>query len=295
VGLPPQFEEKLHPRGSGGKFSSKSKPEPPKTAPPHAAPGTTAKKAKAAPKIKAHPPGKGPKPIRYNAAEHQAKVAAAEGKTATKTPKPKKPKKLASDSLNIDAMAGSVADRFTQAQPWMHERGEAWYPDSLEWVDKTVEGTSFTREQGAAIVAAFSPNTAWNQNLVCAENFIKGREVKTLGDNIRRAQRVADMVNYHGEPITDPVDALPGSDPERALKITNFHRNILGDEQAVTVDRWAIRAALPIDSATAAKMLNQKGTYAKVAQAYQQAAEHLGVPPSTLQAIVWGQIRGGFD
>jgi hypothetical protein len=193
-------------------------------------------------------------------------------------------------------MGKTIGSRYDQTSEEFRQVGTDWYPVKAKaWVAETVKGTSFTPEQGAAIVAAFSPNTPWDTNLVLAKKFIRGEPVATLGDNIARAERVRDMVDYHGKKVTDPIETLPGKDPERALKITNFHRNIIGDDQAVTVDRWAIRAALDVDSATAAKMLGQKGTYAKVAQAYRLAAQKAGITPAAMQAIVWGQIRGGYD
>jgi hypothetical protein len=42
-------------------------------------------------------------------------------------------------------------------------------------------------------------------------------------------------------------------------------------------------------------MLEQRGTCAKVAEAYKRAAAEAGITPAAMQAIVWGEIRGGYD
>lgn len=206
-----------------------------------------------------------------------------------------------SDALDTDTMTENLGSHFDSAPQWMRDTGADWYPASREWVDQAVEGTDFTPEQGAAIVAAFSPNTAWNQNLVLALNFIKGRPLGkgdgagTLTDNVDRAIRVRDKVDIDGKPVTDPIKSLPGRDKEGAYKITNFQRNVSGNQEAVTVDRWAIRAALAVDDATALKIQGQAGAYAKIGDAYRKAAAKAGVTPAAMQAIVWGQVRGSFE
>lgn len=207
-----------------------------------------------------------------------------------------------SDALDVEAMTEELGNRFDAAPDWMKETGADWYPASREWVQFAVEGTDFTPEQGAAVIAAFSPNTDWNRNLVLALNFIKGRPLGkddgkgTLTDNIKRGERVRDGVDFDGAPVKDPIQSLIGENKEGAYKISNFYRNITGNQEAVTVDRWAVRAAVAgVDDDTAAKMVGQKGTYAKVADAYRQAAKKAGVTPATMQAIVWGQIRGSFE
>lgn len=213
------------------------------------------------------------------------------------------PKKRLSDDLDVDAMTAELSDRFGKVDDATRETGSAWYPGSQEWIDYVTKGTNYTPEQGAAIVAAFSPNTAWNDNLYLAFNFIKGKPLRpnsdgegTLPDNIKRARRVADGVDVKGNKVDDPIASLQGNDPEGVYKISNFYRNLTGNQEAVTVDRWAVRAAIAgVGSDEAEKILGRKGAYAKIALAYRQAAARHGVTPAAMQAIVWGQIRGTYE
>lgn len=212
-----------------------------------------------------------------------------------------------SDALDVDAMVAALGDRFSKASQEMRDTGADWYPAGGEWVEQAVAGTDYTPAQGAAIVAAFSPNTGWDRNLILALNYIKGRPLGeddgkgTLVKNIERADRVRDMVNWDGTPVPrnkdgslgDPITVLTGKDKAK-YKVTNFYRNLTGNQEAVTVDRWAIRAALGVDDATAVKIAGWAGAYEKIGDAYRKAAHDAGITPAAMQAIVWGQIRGSF-
>src|SRR3954463_818237 len=118
MSLRPRFEEKLHPRARGGKFAAKPGGKPGKPAKPQA------------PKAK---PGKLP---RYNAATAVPRLHAVVDAMPSVGKLPasqKKQRALKSDKLEVGPMADSVAARFDQAEPWMHETGAQWYPGSLEW------------------------------------------------------------------------------------------------------------------------------------------------------------------
>ncbi len=66
----------------------------------------------------------------------------------------------------------------------------------------------------------------------------------------------------------------------------------MGDVEAVTVDRWAARAALDVDDDTARRLLNRAAGYETIAAMYREAARVVGIAPRELQAIVWCQVRG---
>lgn len=186
------------------------------------------------------------------------------------------PRALLSDKLSVKKLTDAISARFTSDLAQNEDFqgiGKRWYPGALASVNQFIEGTDYTPAQGAAIVAAFSPNTGWAQNMKLAERFIKGEslaDVKLDGDgesmkgdgagtlkaNIARAERVRDMVDVTGKSLHktdkktgeqidgDPIEALTGNDPYGTMKIVSFQRNIMGDHQAVTVDRHAMRAGM---------------------------------------------------
>jgi hypothetical protein len=65
------------------------------------------------------------------------------------------------------------------------------------------------------------------------------------------------------------------------LKVTNFARAILGDTDAVVLDRWALRAA------GHGRITCTEKQYARIADEYRTAARSVGETPRDFQAIVW--------
>ena len=138
-----------------------------------------------------------------------------------------------------------------------------------------------TLRVAAGVIAAVSPMNVWSGNILAAERILAAaargdRRAPRAGlsANVAKAWRIARA----GE---RPLDVLSGP------KVRAFYRNILGDLSAVTVDRWAARAAGVPDSypGTAAG-------YARCEEAYREAALKVGLAPAILQAVVWCNIRG---
>lgn len=87
------------------------------------------------------------------------------------------------------------------------------------------------------------------------------------------------------------IRILNGEDPAKVLgkkKTGSFLDNLTGNEDNVTGDIWAIRAA--VDDAHAQDKLTPK-QYEQLQNAYRQAAAELGYTPEATQAIVWDSIR----
>ncbi|WP_164911543.1 DUF7178 family protein [Mycobacteroides franklinii] len=185
-----------------------------------------------------------------------------------------------SDSLSVDEMADRLYSLWQSAAPWQHDAGTRWYDSARQWVIEAAERHNVSNEVVAGVIAAYSPQTRWVDNLRDAEYHLAGSPLRSgvMGSNVRRAAAV----------IEQGLDGL-GNGP----KVKAFARNILGDTDAVTVDVWAARAAFgTMDKAIAAQMIAWVGAYDKVADAYRKAAAHAGVPASVMQATVWVAIRG---
>ena len=129
-------------------------------------------------------------------------------------------------------------------------------------------------EHGAAVVAALSPNRAWDINIIAAREVVATGWTKwQSGRNVDKARRILD-----GE----TADNVLGGNKVRA-----FWRAIEGSDHVV-IDRHAL-GVFRGKHATArdVKVLERKGAYALVAQAYRHAARILGVGAVELQAITW--------
>lgn len=151
-------------------------------------------------------------------------------------------------------------------------RGTAWYPAAHDLA--LIIGAGDIRK-GAGIIAALSPQKAWEINQALAHDAAAGNVHGQTRDNLAKVAAI-----------------LAGADPTSVLpmdrKTGNFYLNIfdLDDAEAVTIDRHAARIIDP-DDPTADKGLGAAGRYAYAAHVYREAARRLGILPAVLQARVW--------
>jgi hypothetical protein len=125
-------------------------------------------------------------------------------------------------------------------------------------------------EVGACIVSAFSPRERWTANVAKAISFSLGEHITGLANNLLMAQN--SIVMGYG--------ALKGP------KTNAFARAIAGNQSAVVVDVWMMRAC------GSPKASPSKSEYAEISEALIHAAESVGLTPRTCQALIWILVRG---
>lgn len=180
----------------------------------------------------------------------------------------------------IGMMRENILARYRQADPATLASGREWYGAGLKLAKRVGRGDVM---RGAAIVAILSPRRSWAHNVALALAVGRGEAIATMGDQVRKLERLS--VGEH------PNDVVGGR------KVRSFWQNLQGITDAVTVDVWALRAALDgdigdDDSAVVRKLFGSDYGYAMVADAYREAAEVAGETPSAMQAIVWIVVRG---
>jgi len=158
-------------------------------------------------------------------------------------------------------------------------------------VDETTEGRSWYRvahgladmissgdvRRGAGVLAALSPQTAWERNIdLAADAFATGEPTGHLGDALRKAARI-----MAGE---DPLSVLPDES-----KTWHFYRCIVDpdDADSVVIDRHAHDVAIAERYEGRDRGLSNRRRYAALALAYRLAARRLGEIPNTVQAVTW--------
>lgn len=179
---------------------------------------------------------------------------------------------------------------------------EASYEDRMEgftWYDQAYlncvrlsDLVPYSVEQIAGIMAIVSPGMVWDENEAAPNriidlhwNGVPSKEwtgFSTYPHNLEKAERVMD----------EDMTAIKGE------KVTNFYANIMGDTQAVTIDRWMVRIVMD-DPFFGTKRggthkkatMSGKRTYEAIAQAVKDAASLVGVNPRELQATVWTYYR----
>lgn len=173
----------------------------------------------------------------------------------------------------LAAYDASTADDLAQ--------GMQWY-GLANAMAESLASDDYHLEQCAGVIAAMSPMMNWAANIRVARALIerhRGGDVKPtagygLTRNVDKAWRILE-----GE---DPMSVLSGQ------KVRAFYANILGDPDAVTVDRWAARIARADYSD---KGLVTKSQYNAIADAYREAATERGIVARDIQAAVWTYAR----
>ena len=154
--------------------------------------------------------------------------------------------------------------------------GATWYAAARHHAETIAEASGIKIEAAAAVIAHLSPRTSWARNVAGAYALVEtGVAPNCIGANADRARAAL--------AADDPMATLHGS------KTAAFARNILGDEDAVTIDVWAVRIATGGVNENA---LRRVGAYEALARAYRIAAKRVGVTPAVMQATTWVGTRG---
>jgi hypothetical protein len=159
------------------------------------------------------------------------------------------------------------------ATPGQVEQATLWYADAEKVADKVATNLKTTLEIGASVVSAFSPRERWTSNVAKAIAFSLGQEVTGLSNNLKMAKTSLEL----------------GFEALRGPKTNAFARAIAGDENAVVVDVWMMRAAgYGVDSPN-------KTQYADVVDAIKEVALEFGLTPRVCQALIWIIVRGSAE
>lgn len=164
----------------------------------------------------------------------------------------------------------AIANRATYGQI---EQASKWYLDAERVAEEVARNLDVTLEIGATVVSAFSPRERWARNVTNAIKFSLGEPVVALGNNIRMANAA----------LTMGYDALKGQ------KTNAFARAIAGDENAVVIDVWMLRA-LGIE-----KKSPTQSQYKEMAKAVTEVANQFGMTPRAMQALIWIIVRGSGE
>lgn len=150
------------------------------------------------------------------------------------------------------------------------EQASIWYLEAEKVANKVAENLNTSLEVGASVVSAFSPRERWTSNVTKAIAFSLGEPVTGLSNNLKMAKASLEL----------GYDALKGP------KTNAFARAIAGDENAVVIDVWMVRAAgAKVDSPN-------KTQYTEMSEAVTKVAEQFQMTPRTAQALIWIMVRG---
>jgi hypothetical protein len=152
--------------------------------------------------------------------------------------------------------------------------GKAWYAEAQSVARELSATGDISVTAAAAVIAHLSPRCPWERNISAARELVATGHTTGLSANIAKAKKAM---------VADD----PWSTFGKAPKTRAFASNILGDDNAVTVDVWAARIA-----GISEQQLGLAGVYEAVAHSYRLAAKRAGITPAQMQAITWVVIRG---
>lgn len=158
--------------------------------------------------------------------------------------------------------------------------GVNWYANALGIAQAISRKHDLPLATAAGVIAALSPQAAWDRNVSDAWTLAGGSEPRVKPDSLAKAQRIID-----GE---HPLDVLRGN------KVRAFYAAIMGDHSVVVVDRHAAScyANRKLSDAQVRPVFATSGKlYRRIASAYKRAAKVAGVAPCAMQAVAWVQWR----
>ena len=174
-----------------------------------------------------------------------------------------------------ESRLAALLSHFDAAPESRRDRGRRWYAAAAREVRSIAAETGTTFRRAAAVLAITSPDAQLRTNLAwtraaCAN----GGETAGRYPNGQRPK------------VRGALTAPRPSEFVKGPKVSAFYRAILGDPEAVVLDRWACYAAGGSRAKTPSRTEARE-----IADAYREAASIVGEHVRDLQAIVWLQVR----
>ena len=192
------------------------------------------------------------------------------------------------ESQLIQSAYTSLHKRWNETEVQVREAALDWYTAEAKNLAIQVSVTceiSFT--QAAAVIAVSSPRTRWDmqkKNTVpMVQHFQGGGTVETAPNGALFHRERAKVLKV----LEGDMSALSGP------KVQTFYENIIGNDTVLTLDVWAIRAALndpTLQDREVDRYTRGRRRYALEA-AYFTLAAVVDAPVARVQAAIWMSIR----
>lgn len=167
---------------------------------------------------------------------------------------------------------------FNKASDEHRTKGLEWYLQANISARDLAHKHGICLHKVAGVIAALSPNNAWERNLIDADLFLSAPSLETKVCTFK-ANRVKALKILELDCPLEIAKLLNGR------KTQSFFSNIMYPytSQAVTVDLWMYRIA---------GMKQGIKSYRIIEQAILVASAELKVLPHQLQAVAWTAVRG---
>ncbi len=183
----------------------------------------------------------------------------------------------------MDEMVKRILNAFDNASASDMAEGARWYSTARLTAAALAAGTKIGVGHAAGVIAALSPRVRWSTNVEAASTLISAAGRTVVAPSVAGYSRNRDKA-WAIANGGSPWEILGGP------KVRSFFANIMGDDNAVTIDVWAARAAEGVSN----KRAPSGRRYTDLADAYRMAASARDVSPMVMQATVWVYIRRTF-
>lgn len=178
------------------------------------------------------------------------------------------------DRLTVVPTADNILSVYALASVADLAEGMAWYRTANALARRLNPSDP---RQAAGVLAAMSPITGWEQNMMLAiRAYEDGFASGTLFRNAAKANEILAGA--------EPLDVLGGN------KVRNFFMAIADPDtgKGVCIDRHAFDIAVGrVTNDITRRMLDRKGVYENFADAYREAANIAGISPCQMQSVTW--------
>lgn len=158
-------------------------------------------------------------------------------------------------------------------------RGMEWYPTMRSILADAAEPGGYSLTQAVAVFSIVSPGAQLITNLRWTERALATRGAEPVGRfpvvMMRKIRAALTEERAAREVVSGP-------------KVAAFYRAIMGDEDALVIDRWAARAA-GYDAGDGRDLTARERRV--IERAYRKAARKAGVSVRDFQATVWIHAR----
>lgn len=170
--------------------------------------------------------------------------------------------------------------RYAATDRATRRRGRQWYPRAAEIMADLAADTGYSVDQCVAVLAITSPGIQLRTNLDHTARIMRA-ESDSGGrfPNVNRPKISAVL-----------ADAEYASEYVRGPKVGPFFKAILGDVDALVLDRWAFFAATGTGDREEIQGMRPKAREA-VVSAYRKAARSVRIRVRDFQATVWIHAR----
>jgi hypothetical protein len=188
------------------------------------------------------------------------------------------PKVMQAASKILDKEIQKVGKKLTSTNKLlqMFDTGRA----EMGWYDQSAKELKEMFGKDAELVAGFLTATSVNATI---------KSNATLGLKAYRQWKAGEPFEGFLPAVKKELNRVANGEPLSGRKLDNFRKALIGDPDAVVVDRWMLRAfGVKGNGATQAQ-------YDLIEDAVRQMAKDKGVTPRQMQAAIWYGIKSQME